>query len=125
MTDENLPPWIEEAQTTITTQGTESGAGGLIERGSDRALMLNVRPAVGNGRLIPYTRIEEVEVDEEATCVTIYAAHCVVTVRGSQLDKVITSIQRGAAWSLHVGQSTSNDAKIEEILIALASDHTE
>ena len=120
--NDHTPSWIQEAENTVTTHGTEAGAAGLTTHGNDQALMLNVRPAAGSGRLIPYSRIEEVEVNDAATVINIYASHCIVTIRGRELEAVITALQRAVAWSLHVGQSTSNEVKIDDITITLASD---
>ena len=109
-------PW-ENPHNTI-----ETGARGLTTH-NDRVMMLNIRPEEGSGRLIPYSRIEEVEVNKDATRITLYATHSVVTITGEKLDAVIIAVQRAVAWSLHIGQSTSNDVVIEDIQIALASDN--
>lgn len=110
-------PESEPAPDNAVTVSGDAPERGLITQYKGNALMLSVRPQFGSRRLIPYSRIEDVEINQDATRCVIYAAACVVNIEGQGFNELERALQRTSAWVVAVGKSDSNGVDIKRITI--------
>lgn len=112
---------LEEKPTPdVTLRGTEEG--GAKKLGGS-PLMLDIRPLHGYGKLLHYSRIEDVDYSPDNTLIIIYAMTYNVTIKGSNLKGIRQGLQHARIVSLEVGKNPNADtAEIESINITRYSD---
>lgn len=115
--------WNAEPETAVTLKGAEaeSTSGGLTTN-TGGGFMLKIKPRNGHQKMIPYSRIEEIDINQNETHMTLYAGLCLVNIKGRGFDLLITSLQRATAQSVTVGKAEKNDVVIDDITIINSSD---
>lgn len=113
---------VSTPSSHVELSGVEDGEGGLRAHSEGTGFMLRVKPQHGAYKLLPYSRIEEIEINHDCTEALIYAARCTVKIVGSGLIDLADSIQKAKAWSLTVGKAERNNVKISRIDITNVSD---
>ena len=125
MSDDLSSVWNDDKETPtpqVALKGVEDGESGLRAHGEGTGFMLRIKPQNGYSKFIPYSRIEELDLNEANTHLLIYAARCIVSVQGEGLDALGEHIQKAKVWSLSVGKAERNDVNNTRIDITNPSD---
>lgn len=124
MTDEaNQADYLKNSPNPneVQTSGEdEADSSGFLHMGG--ALLMNISPEHGNGLLVPWSRLEKIEVNNDATEIVLYVSDAVVVVRAQNTAPLIRALQTASVYSLTEGQNNKNNVVIESIAITFASD---
>ena len=106
----------------VQTSGEQEADTSGISEFREGALMMNISPENGNALLIPWSRLEKITVNHDATEITLFASDAIVVIQGQELIKAIPLFQRASVYSITEGSNNRNGINIDSIAITYASD---
>lgn len=114
------------SSSDVTLRGTDSDEHGGAKKLGGSPLMLDIRPLHGYGKLLHYSRIEDIDYSSDNTQIIISAATYSVNIKGRNLLGVRQGLQYARIVSLEVGKNpNADDAEIQSIHITHYSDNEE